>query len=547
MSSIPVVDLFSGPGGLAEGFAGYRDATGQPGFRIALSVEMEESAYQTLLLRAFLRRFLSTGFPSEYYDFLNGDTREEPDWAKRYPEQWQAAVHETRQLRLGTSEATAFLTARLQQLRDQFGDQIVLLGGPPCQSYSLVGRARNVGNPKYDANTDERQLLYQEYVRALRDLQPAVAVMENVKGVLSARHHGKPIFRHILRCLRDPGGEKRYRLCALAPLEAGRPLNDQLEPRDFLVRAEDYGIPQSRHRVFVVCVREDIALEVSADSLLQMEKTASTVTVADMIGDMPVLRSRISRGDSEAMWRYALNRACDQLRRVPRSGMTDREKQRFQYALVEARLAASEPAPPYHGANGASPPTCANHLRDWIHDKKLKTLPNNDTRGHMADDLARYLFAAAFARAKKRSPHSSDFPAELAPNHANWRSGKFGDRFRVQLSGRPSSTVTSHISKDGHYYIHPDPRQCRSLTVREAARLQTFPDNYFFCGGRTRQYVQVGNAVPPFLAQQIAARVWHVIERFNRSRHQTLEGSAEGQRGQPQAGRVSVPEMAGTA
>jgi DNA (cytosine-5)-methyltransferase 1 len=129
----------------------------------------------------------------------------------------------------------------------------------------------------------------------------------------------------------------------------------------------------------------------------------------------------------------------------------------------------------------------------------------------MRTDLARYLFAAVYAELMLISPRASDFPDLLAPDHKNWNSGKFNDRFRVQLAGSPSTTVTSHISKDGHYFIHFDPEQCRSLTVREAARLQTFPDNYLFKGNRTEQYIQVGNAVPPYLAKQIGEAVFRLL------------------------------------
>jgi len=153
----------------------------------------------------------------------------------------------------------------------------------------------------------------------------------------------------------------------------------------------------------------------------------------------------------------------------------------------------------------------------WVFDKKVSGVCNHSTRGHIAKDLFRYLFASCYANVFEKSPKLKDFPINLLPEHRNIKQaldgGLFSDRFRVQLQNKPSTTVTSHISKDGHYFIHYDPSQCRSLTVREAARLQTFPDNYFFCGPRTSQYTQVGNAVPPLLANQIAGIVFELLNR----------------------------------
>ena len=140
----------------------------------------------------------------------------------------------------------------------------------------------------------------------------------------------------------------------------------------------------------------------------------------------------------------------------------------------------------------------------------------------MAEDLHRYIFVSAFGKVFGRSPTLSDFPEELLPEHENVKGEdrdlkKFADRFRVQLAEGPAKTITCHISKDGHANIHPDPAQLRALTVREAARIQTFPDNYFFEGSRTEQYTQVGNAVPPYLAHQIAAIVAELFDQFVRS------------------------------
>ncbi len=541
---VPVIDLFSGPGGLAEGFSGFCDSGDGPRFRIALSIEMERSAHRTLRLRAFLRKFRPSELPREYHDFLNCGATDEPDWKTLYPKEWLEADGETQCLKLGTPAATAFVSQRVQRIRQRYGHRTVLIGGPPCQSYSLVGRARNAGNAAYDPNKDERQSLYRDYVRVLRELQPAVAILENVKGMLSARHCGAPIFHQVMADLRNAGGRDRYRLYAMASRYGGGFWEQDQDPRDFLVRAEEFGVPQARHRVIVACVRRSIADLLPIDALLRLERSDTIVAVNDVIGGMPMLRSRLSRGDSDASWQTAVASAYKLIRRIPRSKMSLEQASLFDEALARVRETTRRSAPPFRDAAGGTALSCPIGLSDWILDDKLNRLPNNETRGHMPEDLARYLFAAVFARATGRSPKSPDFPTELAPNHANWKTGKFGDRFRVQLHDQPSKTVTSHISKDGHYFIHPDPGQCRSLTVREAARLQTFPDNYFFYGGRTQQYVQVGNAVPPYLALQIAERVWDVLDRWSPSRGQRATARGTTSKARTRLSLAASPETA---
>ena len=388
-----------------------------------------------------------------------------------------------------------------------------MIGGPPCQAYSLIGRSKNKDRPGFAE--DERHFLYRQYVKIIAERQPAVFVMENVQGILSSRAENEGIFGRILRDLRDPGaalehivpGTAHYNLYALGGGEDDAlPLPFQGEDaRAFLVRAERHGIPQARPRVFVLGVRADLTTAPAA-----LMRAPILATVNDAIGDLPRLRSGFSRRNHGLeSWSGHIQSLCEQ------TWLGGPEIN----PLVRARLCKIAPRVndcANSGANWLDVAACPQWRADWYFDPRLGGIANHQARGHMPADLWRYFFAAVFAEIEGRSPTLRDFPAELRPNHANVQraiedNSLFSDRFRVQRRDHPSTTVVSHISKDGHYYIHPDPLQCRSLTVREAARLQTFPDNYFFEGSRTAQYHQVGNAVPPLLARQIAALVREVL------------------------------------
>ena len=483
MTEVVVVDIFSGPGGLAEGFHPVCAGTEWP-FKIGVSVEKDPAAYETLLLRSFLRKF-EGALPAAYYDHLNGriDT---PDWSTEYPAEWQAAENEAKCLELGDARTGRFLARRIAAIRAAYGDNSVLIGGPPCQAYSLAGRVRNAAVAGYLPHRDQRHLLYREYIKVLELLEPAFFIMENVKGMLSASLRGEGVFKRVMADLRAATG-RGYQLHALAPPSGAR-TGGEIRPSDFVVRAEDYGVPQSRHRVFIVGVRGDIARRLPIGMWPRLRRSRPP-TVGAVIGNMPRLRSGLSRGDAFEGWLSSVEEAMQLLRRNPPRA-PKREIQAYRAELKSTAVAFRHRPPSYrHGKELYSPPDCPLRLRKWLLDGRVHTLPNNETRGHMPSDLARYLFASAFAAATGRSPRASEFPEALSPNHRNWRTGKFTDRFRVQVRDRPATTVTSHMSKDGHYNIHFDPTQCRSLTVREAARLQTFPDNYLFQGTRTEQYV----------------------------------------------------------
>lgn len=203
-SSFGIVDLFAGPGGLGEGFASLVEDGHSP-FRIGISVEKEASAHRTLTLRAFLREYRARNgaLPSPFIQFHAGGVPE-PDWSDVDASVWQLAVDEARALELGTEAAATAINAAIEELKAKYDDTI-LIGGPPCQAYSLVGRARSRGKIGYVPEEDERHYLFREYIRVLGRLRPAAFVIENVKGMLSSTVASRLVFEMLMEDLSSVG------------------------------------------------------------------------------------------------------------------------------------------------------------------------------------------------------------------------------------------------------------------------------------------------------------------------------------------------------
>jgi len=528
-----VVDLFAGPGGLGEGFSAYRDGKA---FQIAASIEMDASASRTLRFRAFTRLVRREGIPLDFSALVPSARDAEERFLKRekarLPEAetprldvlWAAAGQEALRAELGGEDPQNVIGAAL----DRVQSPSVLIGGPPCQAYSLVGRVRNQAISGYTLGADARHRLYEHYIDVIQQLKPVAFVMENVKGILSAKTRKAGVFGRIVEDLRSACGEPPYGGYVLCPLAPRRPpalgpkfVEESSDPYDFVIRAEDYGVPQARHRVIVVGLRRDVAesfLDRTGESVgtalcREFGSKSPTVPVGTVLAGLPPLLSLVSqRNRSGRTWGEYVTQWALRLAELDAAalGLPDETSRRkFVRELERVRtLIDAGGHPPLESESDESP-----EVLDWLTAHWSAPVLNHEARGHMSGDLGRYLFASTFGRVTGVSPKAPDFPDILAPDHKNWSSGKFADRFRVQVQGRPATTVTCHIAKDGNYFIHPDPAQCRSLTVREAARIQTFPDDYIFLGNRTQQYVQVGNAVPPFLAERVAGALHSVLSR----------------------------------
>ncbi len=468
---IPVVDLFAGPGGLGEGFSRVENPEGKKVFKTVISVEKDPYARQTLRLRAYYRHFKDCGkkLPDYFLSLIRSSSSPEkspafkllsqdPLWKDvclEVPE-WTNDGKPSCELGKDNDHIYSAIRGRLRGAKNW-----VLIGGPPCQAYSLVGRSRmrNHDGSKHDP----RHFLYREYLGVIKEFKPTIFVMENVKGLNTAKVEGKPILPMIKRDLEAAGYDLRS-------------ISDPAGV-DFMVKSELFGVPQTRHRMIIVGIRKSVTG--LSRKLLPITNNGDVETVYNAIHGLPRL--------------MALNSALS----------------RASYGLAEKGAPFRECSSSCHFKSKA--------LRRFISSATSPlsgVLLNHEARSHMPEDLRRYQWWVDNATNLSSPKLNGKVPKRFLPKHSNSSASgatAFTDRFKVQVKDRPSGTITSHISKDGHYYIHYDRKQARSFSVREAARIQTFPDDYFFMGNRTQQYHQVGNAVPPYLAYQIAQRVYEAL------------------------------------
>ena len=508
--NINVIDLFAGPGGLGEGFFSFKNSKNKYPYQGICSVEMDKHAHSTLTLRAFYRQLKKNNItpPDEYFEYIAGSSA--VPYNENTKKYWNRANKETLNLELGLDEHSdldIFKTLKEKHRKKLESKPTVLIGGPPCQAYSLVGRARNKGKKDYIPENDQRHFLYKEYLKIMQTFSPDIFIMENVKGMLSSKINGGAVFSKIIDDLQNCG--EGY---SLYSLKTGEQFNkENTDPKDFILKSEDYGIPQCRHRVIILGIKHggrDLPRTVTP---LNKQSQVSVKTALSGLPDVRSIfsnRSKFYKDNTYKNWKEFIVKGISELI-VKESNL---DKKLVVALKVEIRK-LEESAELFNKLETDYPlQQKSDKFLEFVCVSEGEKIRSHQPRPHMDADLLRYFFCSVFNQSMGRNARAEDFPESLAPNHKNWESGKFVDRFKVQSYGKPSSTITSHISKDGHYFIHPEPSQCRSLTVKEAARLQTFPDSYVFMGQRTNQFHQVGNAVPPLLARQISEIVYKLIK-----------------------------------
>ncbi len=395
MKKYNFIDLFAGCGGLSEGF--YRE-----NYNALAHVEINHIACETLKTRM------------RHYNYKNVDDS-------------------VLEIDITSDEVIEKLDNAVKNKKVD-----VIIGGPPCQAYSSLGRAKDDNGMKYDP----RNYLFESYVKILNHFKPKIFVFENVTGLLTAKVNDEKIVNKIFTAL-------------------GQEYKVKFDPTMNVLNAADYGVPQIRKRVIIIGVRKDISLDV--DYVYEnIKKTHGFngenglkpyVTVKDAIYELPSLKP----GEGIKNLPFVSKRDNEFLRRI----------------------------------SSANDSILMDHV----------------ARNHNDKDILRYV-----EMAKNKWTFEELLTNRPDLNHEHPR--VFGNSYTVQFWDNPARTIIAHLYKDGNQFIHPDYNQGRTITVREAARLQSFPDDFVFEGSRTDQYKQIGNAVPPLFAEAIAKAIKKVLREL---------------------------------
>ncbi|MBU3217448.1 DNA cytosine methyltransferase [Clostridium estertheticum] len=387
------IDLFAGCGGLSEGF--YME-----NFYSLAHVEIDKDACETLKKRM------------NYYNYTENE--------------------------ITKSVLNVDITSDniLELLDESVGNKEVdvIIGGPPCQSFSSLGRAKDQ-NAMQD---DPRNYLFESYVKILNHFKPKFFVFENVTGILTAKLNGKLIIEEIISKLSE-----NYKV--------------NFTPKMIVLNSVNYGVPQLRKRVIIIGVRNDINItpdEIYASiepthydtDYLPSKDLKKYVTVAEAISDLPTLLP----GQGKELVEFKIKETNDYIKRIRRSD--------------------------------------------------FKLIYNHVARTHNDKDIQRYT-----EMSKNKWTLTELY--ENRPDLIHEKKRLFKNSYVVQVFDLPAKTIIAHLYKDGNQFIHPDYRQGRTFTAREAARIQSFPDDFIFMGSRTQQYKQIGNAVPPLFANSIAKSI----------------------------------------
>lgn len=405
------LDLFAGAGGLSEGFR-------RCGFNIVAHVEKERAASLTLKTREAYYYLKDQDKLGVYVDYLSGKISRDKLYEEIPVEILDKVINE--EISDNTFDR---IIEKIEQLKGEKKINIII-GGPPCQAYSIAGRSRDPNRME----NDPRNFLYKQYLRFIEKYEPDVFLFENVMGIKTAKEG--TIFEQIKKDVEELGYNFDH---------------DVLNSKDF-------NVVQSRKRVIIIGWKKNFVFKYP-----EFSEREPQYTINDLFEDIP------------------FTNAGEKL------GLQKQENPVSQ---------------------------CLHDLQ--IKDENTNYLVQHEVRPNRKSDLDIYRICVKKWNENREKLRYNELPEKLITQK---NTESFLDRFKVIPGDGISHTVVAHISKDGHYFIHPDIEQNRSISVREAARIQSFPDNYYFEDSRTSAFVQIGNAVPPLMAEKIALEIKRAIQK----------------------------------